>query len=381
MESRLAYSRGMNRPLRTAFALSLILLAELLLFTPVTLYLGNVDEFASPLSTILRTYSLAALPLFTVLATVAALLPRRYDVYYVTLLALFIILMWAQANLLTWEYGLLDGEPIDWGIDAWRGWLDSVIWISTLLLGMRYAKRVSSTMIRLAYALAALQTVAIVIALGVAGRGLALPATVSANDFEQSLHFSTGRNVLHIILDGFQADIFDEIISNDDSGQLFREALAGFTFYREHGGAFPTTYMSIPAYMGARIYDNSTPKREFLRTTMAEHSILRRAHDAGFGVDLVGPSELIAYYSDAPHDAAFAIPAGFPVGYQLARYADAALLLDLTLFSLSAALSQESHLQRPAVAAQSHGFALRTVALQIFLAHGLRARVGPAAQG
>ena len=46
------------------------------------------------------------------------------------------ILLWAQGNLMVWEYGLLDGRSIDWTKDTWRGWLDFSIWVGGFITAM-----------------------------------------------------------------------------------------------------------------------------------------------------------------------------------------------------------------------------------------------------
>ncbi|MCP4576789.1 MAG: hypothetical protein GY846_10950 [Deltaproteobacteria bacterium] len=38
-------------------------------------------------------------------------------------------MMWIQGTFLMWEYGLLDGQSIDWEMQEWRGWIDASIWI------------------------------------------------------------------------------------------------------------------------------------------------------------------------------------------------------------------------------------------------------------
>ncbi|NIO41951.1 MAG: hypothetical protein GTO41_18350, partial [Burkholderiales bacterium] len=67
--------------------------------------------------------------------------------------------------------------------------------------------------------------------------------------------FSTEQNVVHIVMDGFQSDIFSEIIEDPENSDL-KKQLQGFTVFRDNLGAFPYTQVSIPAYLSSKLYRN-----------------------------------------------------------------------------------------------------------------------------
>ena len=64
---------------------------------------------------------------------------------------------------------------------------------------------------------------------------------------EMIYRFSSRSNVVHIIADGFQSDVFAELIAEGETGKYLKAGLDGFTFFREHMGVFPYTHMTLPA--------------------------------------------------------------------------------------------------------------------------------------
>jgi len=90
------------------------LAANIFLFVPFTLYVGNLDGFVAPFSTILSLYFRPAIFLIGVLGLVGAVLPTSSFRCYLVLLAVVSLLFWVQGDILVWDYGVLDGRGIEW---------------------------------------------------------------------------------------------------------------------------------------------------------------------------------------------------------------------------------------------------------------------------
>jgi len=71
--------------------------------------------------------------------------------------------------------------------------------------------------------------------------------------------FSGVQNVIHIVLDEFQADVFADILQQDRAS-LDRH-LSGFQYFREHSGSFPTTSFSMPAMLASEEYRISSRRQ------------------------------------------------------------------------------------------------------------------------
>ena len=93
----------------------------------------------------------------------------------------------------------------------------------------------------LAIGLFALQVV--LAALTVMGNSDALkaqPFLMGSPDALENIHsYSTKGNVLHVIVDSFQADVFDELVNEENRSSL-RDGLDGFVFFLQGtSGCFP----------------------------------------------------------------------------------------------------------------------------------------------
>jgi hypothetical protein len=326
-----------KKPVLKTLGLSLILVANVFLFTPFTLYVGNLDEFSTPIWPMLALYGVPALAITALLMVLGMAMGGDRYRRYTVLIATISLLLWLQGNALVWEYGLLDGQNIDWNLGAWRGWLDLGIWIAAILAAMVFYRTVERPIVHAAVVVFALQLVVLAYTGIQKADGLLAKsqARQSTNAFKQIRRFSSTQNVVHIILDGFQADVFDEIISNEIVGQHYRSALQGFTFFRENMGAFPTTYMAMPALLGGAIYRNHMPKNEFLQTVLGGKSILNAVFAAGYEVDFTGEDYWVGKYSAANHTNAYIVPTTRHATARARALGEAAKLLDLTLFRLS----------------------------------------------
>lgn len=317
---------------------SVVLVANLFLFMPYTLYVGNSSELTVSFGAIFKVYLPLVMLLVGVLAFVAMLLPRSLYLVFLSLIATASMLLWIQGNLLVWDYGLLDGRSIDWAADASRGWLEIGIWVSALVLTVVANRRLKQHIIRAALVVFFLQvTVFAYNWMMYAPEKLASQDVQNAADALSKIHqFSSKKNVVHIIADGFQSDIFAEITSKGELGERLTTALDGFTFFPEHMGVFPYTHMTIPAILTGKIYRNDLPIKEHMVSTVGGESILSVAKDAGYEIDLAVPAGgLVNIYSNASYTNMYGVPKQLHVSSTEFETYDSVKILDLTLFRLS----------------------------------------------
>lgn len=102
--------------------------------------------------------------------------------------------------------------------------------------------------------------------------------------------FSTKKNVIVLLLDTYQTDVFQEVIDEDPT---YKDIFNGFTYFRNVTGGFPTTYPSIPLILTGQYYDNSIPIQTFIRKAFQTSSISRKLLQQGYDVYL--PAEPWAY--------------------------------------------------------------------------------------
>ncbi len=267
----------------------------LLFFGPSYMYYGNILEipyYYSDMVWIFLAYSLAAA---AIISLILLILKGTIHQRAVALVFALGLLFWIQGHILVWDYGILDGREIIWNDYLLNGIIDSAVWIAVLgvalFKGPSFYKHIA---------------VASVLLLVVQGGGLAAELYQAPDepewksyaigyDDETMFEFSKEQNVIILVLDAFQSDVFQEIIDEDDE---YREMFDGFTYYRNAVGGFPRTYASVTLILTGKYYDNSIPIQDFIKNAFSNNSIPRTLKENSYQVDLYPLIKKTIYPSD-----------------------------------------------------------------------------------
>ncbi len=268
-----------RRLLIVAFPALLVPL-QLLLFGPHTIYSGNLQEFSAPFWSLAVHVVPMILAVAGVLALIGVVLPARLFQHYVVALVAVGIVVWAQGNLMIGDYGLLNGQDIDWSGHAWRNRYELALWIVLPVVSIVLARKLFSTAVFASRILIALQVV--LLAYTAAQADPEARAKWEGAP-EAIFELSSKQNVFHFVLDGFQSDAFHDIIKAERA-EMDRQ-YSGFTFFANHMGAFPTTVVSIPAMLTGATYRNQEPMRSYIAKEFKRASIFRAMRDQGYQVD------------------------------------------------------------------------------------------------
>ena len=255
---------------------------QLLLFGPYTIYSGNVQEFSAPFWSLVIYLIPMIGAIAGALAVIGVLVPAKWFEPYVVALVAIGVVIWAQGNLMVGDYGVLNGQDIDWSGHGWRRRYELALWTAVPLVLLTFARKLFSTAVFASRILIALQVVL-----------LAYTAAQADPDArakwegvpEPIYELSAKQNVFHFVLDGFQSDAFADILKTQRA-EMDRQ-YSGFVFFKNHIGAFPTTIVSIPAMLTGSMYRNHEPMREFIAKQFDRASIFGAMRDQGYQVDAV----------------------------------------------------------------------------------------------
>jgi hypothetical protein len=141
---------------------------------------------------------------------------------------------------------------------------------------------------------------------------------------QQLAEVPVGKNVIHIVLDAFQASVFEHLLESDAA---LREELQGFTFFRDAVTPSEVTYLSVPATLSGREYTNDTTISDYHEQTLGSDNLYTALAANGYSVDVATPvwwnssTDVFSSY--------FRIPTPYSDRPELGA---ASLLLDLSLF-------------------------------------------------
>jgi len=264
---------------------TLLISLNTFLFGPFTMYANNVDEFTFSLVSVFGFLALMAFAISITFFALGLILPEKFYSRYISIVFAVGFLSFLQGNILIWKYGLLDGQGIDWSQGAWRGWVDGAIWLVLLLIAIVASRRIQKIAFATSLALVLIQLVSLIIISVNRPEIWKDKIELDASVLDSVYDFSKNLNVIHFILDGVQSDMFQDLIN--ERPQYYGNALNGFTFFREATGVFPTTRLSLPAFLSGNAYGNNLPINKFIENTFKGENIINALQKRGFKVDIV----------------------------------------------------------------------------------------------
>jgi hypothetical protein len=290
-------------------------------YTPAFLYATNEDQFYFPL---LQVLPVLAIPLVgaVVLAVLPALLmPSNIKRYYAAFLACVTVYFWVHGFLFVRDYGLLDGRielppysPAPLFVIA------AVIGGAAILVA-----RVRPTVLVGAF----IAVVAVLLVhIGVLVATDPNPVRSIEPAKVGSLYELGSENLLIVLLDSFQSDVFAEVI--EDRPEI-AGGMEGFTYFPNTLGVGATTYGSLPTIHSGRVRQPGESMTELFTTAIARDSYETELAGSGWDVTHVNP---IGDICPAKIDDCFLYDPNRRAGSTTRLFKQPAELLDLAAFRL-----------------------------------------------
>ena len=308
---------------------AIFILLNIFLFGPFTIYQGNIDEFAFSFPSIIRNFLFPSLILVSIVTMLGLFLSPKLHKRYVVILFMFGILIWLQGNIFVWDYGVFGKGEINWATAEGRKWIDTTTWIVLLLSAIIFYKQLYTITRSASILFVSLQTI-LLIYYSVQQPEIWKEKAISSRTPEGIYQFSSKQNVIHIILDELQSDIFQRVIAEDPNH--YNSVFEGFTFFKEATGSFPTTIMSIPAYLSGQVYQTDVTIQDFVDTVYKGKTIPNVLFNKGYEVDLAAEQ---AWYGYGRHTNWYYIPVPYGVAIDEYEQANTDFMLNLILFRCS----------------------------------------------
>ncbi|MCX5692163.1 MAG: sulfatase-like hydrolase/transferase [Candidatus Omnitrophica bacterium] len=171
--------------------------------------------------------------------------------------------------------------------------IDTGIWILFICIAFKMPSVIYKTVRKLSIAFILIQLISISFIL------ITMPEIPSFKkysfDENTKFAFSAKKNVIILIIDAFQTDVFQEIIGEDER---YKNIFKGFTYFRNSVSGFRNTLLSVPLILTGQYYDNSIPMQEFMKKAFCSSSIPKFLKDNGFKVDLFPRSYNFIYSNE-----------------------------------------------------------------------------------
>lgn len=269
-----------RRYLPNILILSLYLSFSIFFFLPSLLYYQNFLNFTFSFSDIyIQLIGLATIFFFIILIILLAI-PESVTEKSLVFLSIFGLIIWFQATVFIWNYGPFDGSPKQWDNFFLNGIIELIVYLGLIVVGIRKYRviyRYSNIILG---------------ALFITQIAIIAPMIINSPEepiykgytysIENQFDFSPTENVIIIVLDSFQSNIFQEILDEDRS---IKDEFPGFIYYKNSAGGYPYTSLAIPTLLSGEFYLNNETFSDYLRDKAYPKFITTVLKQAGYDVD------------------------------------------------------------------------------------------------
>jgi hypothetical protein len=261
-------------------------------FAPLEAYFSNESEYWFRLPHLLPVLLIGFGAAFGVGALLFPLARRARlsDAFY-ALGLVALVTFYIQGNYIPRPYGVLNGDQIDWGSEAFRPLSTIslvlftggfVLWVCmvTLRTVKRHIVLVGGYVCAILLGIQSLSLLTLYLQNDVFGEGAGPELAVTS---DKMLEFSRKNNVLLVLLDSFDAHFLNEILQGDE-GDFARGVLRDFTYYPDTIGLYPTTKGALPHLLSGVVYSNEVPYGAYVAKAYRDNPLYRAFEEKGYSV-------------------------------------------------------------------------------------------------
>lgn len=256
---------------------------NLMIFGTLIVFIENRGEFLVSYLDVFKTYFLPALTVFVAITALPVFLfNARFGRYYNAALLFLATMTYFHGNILLWDTGILDGSELDLS-KTWRSLVDVLLGVALAWVIFRYRHWLAANGWKVCATLILFQAIGIFAVtpekLGRANAGVGpIPEELSA--------FSTNGNVIHIIFDGFQSNVFEQLVNAQPE---LANQFSGFIHYRDASTSSDVTYLSVPASLSGKAFVNDQLISTYREDSLRGHNLFSVLASNGYKVDVATP--------------------------------------------------------------------------------------------
>jgi hypothetical protein len=317
-------TKSTHSRLWSLFPPALLIVCNFFVFGPAAIYEGNTSEFSIDCIDIFQFYVFPFVLLLLVTITSGIILFKKNIELYISVIFTVGLLLWLQGNILIWDYGAIDGKGIEWAAFIWQGWFETGLWLIALLSALVFYRKVAKITSLASVVILLLQSGLLLATYTANPHTLSSTSGKGIETPQKLFDYSASFNIIHIILDGMQTDVFQEVVRENNMDDL----MDGFVLFPENTAVFGTTTFSIPAIFSGEIYQGDVDIGSFVKKTLSEKAFYNNLYEEGYDVNLIPgisiPTKKISNY--------YLVPKAYGGSKREKRISEAAFLMDLVLF-------------------------------------------------
>ena len=272
----------------------LLLTVTITIFGPIELYFTNYEEFWFTRKDIMIVSAIQMIGCFAIFTVIGLVLRGKARDLYSAILFAIGVALYVQGNYVNINYGVLNGEEIDWSAYPVYAVLDTLGWI--LLIGVFIVLWIyKRNLFHRIQGYVSLCIIAVqLISLGI------LFFTTDVSSLEKSNYYlsdegiyevSSDENIIIFVLDAFDDSYFQEILQEDYD--KYRETFADFTYFRNASVGGARTKIGVPAIITGEPYPGEISYSEYIETFFDKDGLYTELQKQNYDVRFYTSSSFI----------------------------------------------------------------------------------------
>lgn len=288
--------------LQSLFPPTLFFVVTYAVFTPSSLFLGNIKEFSLHYSKIVPVLLVMTLFLFAGIYFIAIWLVREKALpFYIALIFGITAGAYIQSNFLNAKLPILDGALVRWEEYRTENVISALIWILCLVVAFAAAffgkKKFIKGIKYISYFFSAVQLASLIALI------IMNPLDHDASyGFSKDGEFTVGsqENIIIFIIDTLQEDVLEEYLASEAYEQ--DGTLEDFTVFDNAVSGGAPTAVALSLFMTGSEYDPALPFHEYEKEAWEETNLYDELHENGYDVRLYSTPVNISGFSEGVFD-------------------------------------------------------------------------------
>lgn len=260
------------------------------IMAPLDIFLINSDDFPFDFIMLLKPLVLAAIVLFAAGAVLLFVLWKygRGGVYDAVLITGYVVFLccYVQGQFLSGGLPLLDGVRVNWSAYTTQHIVSIVLWAAvTAVIIILLKKHGRGMFYRIAGATACL--VVVMMLAGIISSGITHDSFHSRTRYtvtsDQCFTYSSDRNLIMFLIDMTEAEVFLELLEEDD---IYADYFEDFTFFPDTVSAYPYTDYSVPFMIGGNWLEEPESLASYWRHAVDGSPLLERLREEDYSVGI-----------------------------------------------------------------------------------------------
>lgn len=276
---------------------SLLLSLTIFLFGTSQIILTNSKEFSFLYQEVFPFILIISVILSVIISVSLMFIKKIFHKLYfdiaLSLVTILGILLWLQGNIFVGNYGVLDGKPIDWSIFTYRYYINTIIWLFLLFYTFEKYKFINKNGIKISLFLISIQFIYTIF--------LFTSVDKHSNfqkykiDETNKFTYSKKQNVIILLLDTFQTDIFSEVMMEKVE---YKNVLDGFLYFPDTLSSYPSTFLSVPTIFTGSLYKNQLPIQKYVDKEFSNNSLFKALKNSDYINEAYTPDGKAVYFNN-----------------------------------------------------------------------------------